>query len=867
EYVDPSGIYPVISSDLHKNLPLRNLYWNSATRPLRSIASLHIELVKSGTRDTPSSSASHEHPIHNGVAELDEQHGQAYHNTRPASSTTAKKARRHQIPGLRQTPYLKIFFLRCSDVESYRNVHRKQIREWVKENTPLSQSTASINTQEFHDAFEWLIVHVVLPDDGRSISRASGSSKKNLHDGPQSSFAVTEKVRADFNGSSKAAVDRVAQVQITRDSDSGPVPGKEQASVAGWEDFVTKTKSLVLSSFDLRVTQYEEDIKERDSQRNVPGWNFNTFFVLKEGLARGFESVGLIEDALTGYHELVVGLTSIIETKDAEEQRGDHFKAYTDDLSAELKHALQSEKPQDHQDSDSSTAGAVATNGEAQTGRNAPGSDVLNVDRKPFRELILANDISIFDFCCYVFAREVSLLLRLANSNLPRDDDEESEAQDLLHLAEICRRAIEFFTAAGRMIREDLRSSIHPLSKGRANASPSSLSPFEGSIEDIVACWMYSASQCILNVTDVSSLTTQLEPLHRNLKPSEPAKDVLRGSANSLAHGDLPRRTSSLPLQAPLSPKAPDVDDFPTVTSLDATRLLPPTSPQGGSQELAAQRAELVSFQRRILMELGNRRCHFSIPRLGLESSRSANQEEMEDVSLNDADAGDGDNIPTRDMSTATSTKGLGHPYLDQTMESEGAYTQAFEQLSHFYHNNDWARLEMPMLDMYAQCLQQLDRKLDFCRIGLQILAKSTRRPESLLHVSGGPLHADSEEMGHYLADVVEASKSLQRSISAPLQKHFGRILLGPCIRHFDDRDGFHMTLSLQNLMPVSVMAEEIRVKLVNVDNDQRSDIWLKTGDPSHLRPGMAHIDVQTTVGQCALAGSNWKESTCNQPM
>ena len=680
EYVDPSGIYPVISSDLQKNLPLRNLYWNSATRPLRSIASLHIELVKSGTRDIPSS-ASHEHTIQNGVAELDEQHSQAHYDTRSGSSTAAKKARRHQIPGLRQTPYLKIFFLRCSDVDSYRNVHRKQIREWVKDNTPLSQRTASISTQEFHDAFEWLIVHVVLPDDGRSISRASSSSKNNLHDGPQSSFAVTEKVRADFNGSSKAAVDRVAQVQITRNSESGPIPGKEQSSVAGWEDFVTKAKSLVLSSFDLRVTQYEEDIKERDSQRNVPGWNFNTFFVLKEGLARGFESVGLIEDALTGYHELVAGLTSIIETKDAEEQRGDHFKAYTDDLSAELKHALQSEKSQDHHKSDPSTARAITINGKVQTGRDTPGSDVLNVDRKPFRELILANEISIFDFRCYVFAREVSLLLRLANANLSRGDEEESEAQDLLLLAEICRRAIEFFTAAGRMIREDLRSSIHPLSRGQANGSPSSLSPFEGSIEDIVACWMYSASQCILKVTDVSSLTAQLEPLHRNLKPSDQPKDVLRGSANSLARDELPRRTSSLPLQAPLSPKAPDVDDFPAVTSLDATRLLPPTSPQSGTQELAAQRAELVSFQRRILMDLGRRRCHFSIPRLGVEFSRSSTREEMEDVSLDDADAGDGDNIRSesaRDI-TASSTKSLRHPYLDQTMESEGAYTQAFE--------------------------------------------------------------------------------------------------------------------------------------------------------------------------------------------
>ncbi|KAL8867365.1 MAG: hypothetical protein Q9174_005712 [Haloplaca sp. 1 TL-2023] len=171
-----------------------------------------------------------------------------------------------------------------------------------------------------------------------------------------------------------------------------------------------------------------------------------------------------------------------------------------------------------------------------------------------------------------------------------------------------------------------------------------------------------------------------------------------------------------------------------------------------------------------------------------------------------------------------------------------------FQQLSTFYHNNDWARLEIPMLDMYAQCLKQLDRRLDFCRIGLQILAQTARRPGSLQHVSGVSRHEDSEELGHYLDDVLEASNALQRSISAPLQKQFGRILLHPYIRHFDDRDGFQMTLSLQNLMPVAFTAEEVRVKLVNVDNDQRSDIWLKTGDPDHLGPGTTDVDVQTTA-------------------
>ncbi len=35
--------------------------------------------------------------------------------------------------------------------------------------------------------------------------------------------------------------------------------------------------------------------------------------------------------------------------------------------------------------------------------------------KKAYRELILANNVSVFDFRCYIFARQISLLLRLGN--------------------------------------------------------------------------------------------------------------------------------------------------------------------------------------------------------------------------------------------------------------------------------------------------------------------------------------------------------------------------------------------------------------------------------------------------------------------
>ncbi|KAL8850953.1 MAG: hypothetical protein Q9221_004153 [Calogaya cf. arnoldii] len=893
-----------------KRLPLRNLYWNSATRPLRSISSLHIELVQAGSSYKSEDPPERLHSSALNGAAGNAEGRDAPRDIRPGSGVGVKRERRHQIPGLRQTPYLKIFFLRCSDVESYRANYRKQIREWIKGNTPPTQSTASINTQEFHDAFEWLIVHVVLPDDGRSISRASGTGKSEVRSALGGSSAVTEKLRADFNGSSKTAVDRVSLIQITR----GPQTGQNQASSDGWEDFIAKTKSLILSSFDLRVTQYEEDIKEREYQRNIPGWNFNTFFVLKEGLARGFESVGLIEDALNGYRELAAGLNSVIEGRADKEHRG-HFKDFTDDLSATLKGALQLEESHDLQDQPTVTAKTVIQDGQAREKQHTLGANILGAGRKPFRELILANEISVFDFQCYLFAREASLLLRLANATDLSDNDStvdrapvddtsnmaSSESQDLFLLAEVCRRSIEFFSAAARMIRDDLRSSVHPLSKGHSRGSPTMLPVFEGPIEDMVASWTYSACQRILDATNLPSLQAQLQPLLRSLKPVEEVHTNSNNDSHPLAREELPRRTSSLPVSKWASPKPLSPDKLPSITSLDAVRLLPPASSQAGTQELAAQQAELVILKRRILASVGHRSTDASVKRASLAGPMSLSSSDLEDISLDDTPPRDDHPEESSSSSHRSAAIGIQDRELNQSLRSENNFRQAYEeftmtalalnvlggrrrcaeslttdlaairyrsqdyasaasyfrQLSSFYYNNDWTRLEIPMLDLYANCLKHLDRRQEFCRIGLQIIAKTTSRQPLLQKPTEIRLHHTPINVDHYLQEVVNISSSLEQPVSTPLHLHFEDVRLERYIRHVDGQDGFRMSLQLRNIMSAAVEAQDIRVKLVSLEEEQRFDIWMISQGPQLLQTGMSDVVLQSTTdvvsGDCLI--------------
>ena len=210
----------------------------------------------------------------------------------------------------------------------------------MKAHTPPSQGNSS-NTQENHDAFEWMVIHVVLPDTQAASQPRGGASSSGVATGekekPSSTSrwtrgttTILDKLRADLKTSSKSAPDRVGQIRLQKDiipphmlpSTSGvaspSISESPQEQDAAWNDVISKFKILILLSFDSRVRQYEEDIREKDSQRALPGWNFCTFFMLKEGLARGFESVGLVEDALLGYDELSVGLDSIIRDQASE---------------------------------------------------------------------------------------------------------------------------------------------------------------------------------------------------------------------------------------------------------------------------------------------------------------------------------------------------------------------------------------------------------------------------------------------------------------------------------------------------------------------------------------------------------------------
>lgn len=572
---------------------------------------------------------------------------------------------------------------------------RAEVREWVKDHTVQGTTSTKKDLRnaaaENHDAFEWLIVHVVVPNtvaatqprvsgagkgaDGSSDTAASKSTSSRWG---KSSTTLLEKLRADFNPSTKSSGDHISQIRIDVNDvpydllprvvpavPTGYMETAEDAKVA-WAELIDKIKRLILSSFDMRVTQYEDDIREKDAQRSLPGWNFCTFFILKEGLARGFESVGLVEDALVGYDELSVGLDTIIQEQAATglfEVPGGSLLSHTEELKKAAQRALTAVstgtmefEDEEHVDLQSKDQALAAENFD-----EIPISAV----KKPYRELILANNVSIFDFRCYIFARQIALLLRLGNAWSTRDElvaklkeQQESvlyglaprapapkqtdESENLSMLAEICKRTLEFIPAVSHVMRRDVIFALTEQAKSEPT-TPRTASAHDTLVveiaENIVASFAFSVAQQILAQTSTKSLPIppatispstgdESEP---KTSISEPKTMMHPARTSSLRISTTSSRLSSIPSPNPFSlPIGKRGSGAP-----DDQEAANQQYQKSGVEELASRRAELYTLSRNILEEAGKKRGWSdgwsSAPMIG-----ETGLQDMQNVSLDD---------------------------------------------------------------------------------------------------------------------------------------------------------------------------------------------------------------------------------------
>lgn len=694
---------------------------------------------------------------------------------------------------------------------------------------------------------------------------------------------VLEKIKADFNGSSKNAVDRVAQLRLPKE---GTTKSPELADQL--EDLIDKMKNGILASFDLRVAQYEEDIKEKDSQRSLPGWNFCTFFILKEGLARGFENVGLFDDALVGYDELSVGLDAAIRDQLLEnsEQHGNALLTSSKSWVDAAKMALGTEPPAED--------GAA---GKQPLMEIRPEDFPLSADRLPYREMILASDISIFDFRTYIFSRQLTLLLRAARApsltgkENPKHD---KKPEDLILLSEICRRSSEFISLAARTFRYGLECGLAE-SENNAKADI---------VNNMVSSWAYSAALQILNQTFTPSLMLPESSFHAVTQAAETSSSATIPEDR----GNAPRRTSSLISSSAVRPSRPVTQDMSDVvgplqrrSTLDHPKPAPGPTQKTGSEQLASGRGDLLLLARRSLEEIARRRGwseSWNDLCLLFDESHRSGAGTLAEVSLNDSPK------PQEDTKTEQSSlAGIELPALKAALKSKKVFLSLYEELTDhlichhmaanrahsaqtaladiailrfrqadyesaasyfhqmapFYGSKLWTVLEGSMLELYSRCLKELKRNEDYVRMMLRLLARFAAYAQSQLSdrqkaVSAPTSILEQDQLAGYVSDLFEGAATLQKDVTASLVDFFADLRVEPAIRLYDDKDGFQIQLSLRFLLGPQIEIDSIKVRLVSANSSQNAEHWIEGSTNFVVKSSTTKILVDSSVSGFLLA-------------
>lgn len=183
-----------------------------------------------------------------------------------------------------------------------------------------------------------------------------------------------------------------------------------------------------------------------------------------------------------------------------------------------------------------------------------------------------------------------------------------------------------------------------------------------------------------------------------------------------------------------------------------------------------------------------------------------------------------------------------------------------FGRMASLFAESRWNTVETTMLKMHAHCLKKLNRKDEYVRTLLDLLAKSaasrmsfqtTSRRASANDISDMPrdwLNDDKVNTSGIFTELVEFSQQLPYDVTVQMPKYFGDISVVPYVRHYDDKDGFQLRLQFRHVLEDNIEIKAAKVRLVSADSTQAKDIWLESSEPTQLQKGLARIWVGCNV-------------------
>jgi hypothetical protein len=156
------------------------------------------------------------------------------------------------------------------------------------------------------------------------------------------------------------------------------------------------------------------------------------------------------------------------------------------------------------------------------------------------------------------------------------------------------------------------------------------------------------------------------------------------------------------------------------------------------------------------------------------------------------------------------------------------------------------------MLLMHAKCLKVLNRKDDYIRLLLGLLAKAVQ--QNSLRRRSLNLSLVSEDIEQYtidgravLPELLGFSAQLPYDVTVDLSTYFQDVAVDPYVRHYQDRDGFFLKLKFKSSFATALQIDCATVTLHSVDNGPSGEIVLESNGPE-LVSGFAVIKVHSHV-------------------
>ncbi|KDO25833.1 hypothetical protein SPRG_08777 [Saprolegnia parasitica CBS 223.65] len=261
-FEDHGDVWQFVLPSLDERLPLRNIAWKNHLQVNKTIDRLHIHFYQV--------------------------HTQAQLLKQPQATTGS-------VP---PTGLVFLFVVKCEDLATYKTKIKPALSAWVDRMNLLKN--------------EWLVLYVPLGTQATSstaaaatvASRGLSAFGTSFRDSSKVYRKIFDKLRADFSDKNDR-LDRLCKIEVLEGNTVvGAAPGQQPQHEAQWSELLLKLKTCIMEAFETRCCEYEEELRLLDAKRSLSGWDFSSFFQVKESLALLYSQASLYDDALRHYDEL-----------------------------------------------------------------------------------------------------------------------------------------------------------------------------------------------------------------------------------------------------------------------------------------------------------------------------------------------------------------------------------------------------------------------------------------------------------------------------------------------------------------------------------------------------------------------------------